>query len=388
MESERLVVGRKMDDTNEQAQKKPVRRVGRPRKTPVESEATSSENEESLTERQRELLRLVIQEFVSTAAPVSSEGIVAHYGLPYSSATVRNELVELERQGYITQPHTSAGRIPSDRGYRYYVERLMAKPSSLSSMEQHNIQHQFYQLQLELSEWLRMAASVTARTSHNAALVTTPRTYDSRLKYLQLLSVQEKQAVLVLVSQDGTFREQMVNLEMPQVQDDLNRVSNRLNTLLSNLNWKKIEERIADWPEDLNRQVAHRVADLLKVLDQSQAAQIYRDGLVNILKQPEFSDIERVRQVVQVIEEGQALTNIIPEVLSNEGQAIQVFIGGDNRFDDLRLLSVVMARYGIDGQVAGVVGIVGPTRMEYGRSISTVQYISHLLSGLMNDRRG
>ncbi len=370
----------------------PARRSpGRPRKKSTNlEESTEGQKpvDESLNDRQRELLRLVIQEFVVTAAPVSSEAIVAKYRLPYSSATVRNEMAELERQGYITQPHTSAGRIPSDLGYRYYVERLMVRPGNLSPLEQHTIQHQFYQIQLELNEWLRLAASVTAHTSHNAALVSTPRVYDSRLKYLQLLSVQERLALIVLVSRDGTIREQMTALDQPQSQDDLTTISNRLNTLLKDFNWKKMEERIKDWPDDSSRTMAQKVIDTLRLLDQSQAAQIYRDGLANILSQPEFSDIERVRQVIQVIENGQAITNIIPEVLSNEGQAVQVIIGGDNRFDDLRSLSVVLARYGIDGQVAGVVGVVGPTRMEYGRSISTVQYISHLLSGLINDRRG
>ncbi len=361
----------------------PTRRgPGRPRKN--EEGGSGSD----LTERQREILRLVIQEFVSTAAPVSSDVIVNKYRLPYSPATVRNELAALEGAGYITHPHTSAGRIPSDLGYRYFVEHLMERPGGLTALEQHNIQHQFYQIQLELNEWLRLAASVTARTSHNAALVSTPRTYDSRLKYMQLISVQERWALLVLVSQDGTIREQMITLDEAKTQDDLTTISNRLNTLLTNLNWKQMETRTKDWPEDMVRTVALRLVETLKMLDQNQAAQIYRDGLVNILSQPEFSDIERVRQVVSVIESGQALTHIIPEVLSSDGNTVQVIIGGDNRFDDLRLLSVVLARYGIDGQVAGVVGIVGPTRMEYGRSISTVQYISNLLSGLMTERRG
>jgi heat-inducible transcriptional repressor len=341
----------------------------------------------ALTERQREILRIVIEEFVNTATPVSSELLVNKHKLPYSSATVRNELAELERNGFITQPHTSAGRIPSDLGYRFYVESLMNRSVGLSSVEQRNIQQQLFQLQTELNDWLRRAVSVTARTAHNAAVVSTPRTYDSRLKYMQLMGVQEKLALLIMVTMDGTLREQMVNLDEAKAQDDLTSVSNRLNTHLSNLNWRQIENRIKDWPDELAKTVAGRIGELLRQLDLPAEAQIYRDGLVNILSQPEFSDIARVRQVVQALESGQSINSIIPEVLSNDGNAVQVIIGGDNRFDDLRLLSVVLARYGIDGEVAGVVGIVGPTRMEYGRSISTVQYISQLLSDLLNERR-
>ncbi len=378
------------DENEPPGLKRPVRR---PKATPpptnsqVQTDSGAGNEVERLTERQRELLRIIIQEFVISATPVSSEGLVAKYRLPYSSATVRNEMAELEREGYISHPHTSAGRVPSDRGYRYYVQNLMARPGPLSSMEQNTIQHQFYQIHLELNEWLRLAASVTARTAHNAALVSTPRAYNSRLKHMQLIGVQERRALLVTVTQDGAIKEQMLNLEEVQAQEDLNRLSSRLNTLLGNLNWQQIEARIHDWPEELIKTIAALLVEGLKVLDRAQDAQLYRDGLVNILSQPEFSDIERVRQVVQVIESGQTINTIIPEVLSSDGNTVQVIIGGDNRFDDLRLLSVVLGRYGIDGQVTGVVGIVGPTRMEYGRSISTVQYISQLLSNLLSERR-
>ncbi|OJV95349.1 MAG: heat-inducible transcription repressor HrcA [Chloroflexi bacterium 54-19] len=348
----------------------------------------SGDDGSRLSDRQRAILRIIIQEFITTAAPVSSEAIVNKYGLPYSPATVRNEMAELEQGGYISHPHTSAGRIPSDLGYRYYVEHLMERRSGLSPVEQNTIQHQFYQLQMEFTEWLRLAASVTANTAHNAALVSTPRVYDNRLKYVQLIGVQERAVLLVIVTQDGSVKEQMLTLEDPVTQNELTQVTNRLNTLLSNLNRPKMEARIKDWPDDLTKFVAGRMVETFKALDRYKDAQIYRDGLVNILNQPEFSDIGRVRHVVQVIENGQTITSIIPEVLSSDGNAVQVIIGGDNRFDDLRLLSVVLARYGIDGQMAGVVGIVGPTRMEYNRSISTVQYIANLLSGLVTERRG
>lgn len=368
----------------------PRKPVGRPRKREIaeDNNILLKDDGAGLTERQRELLRILVQEFVLTATPVSSEGLVQKYGLPYSSATVRNEMAELERTGYITHPHTSAGRVPSDLGYRFYVQHLMESPAGLSTTEQHTIQHQFYQIHLELNEWLRLAASVTARTAHNAALVSAPRAYNNRLKYLQLIGVQERWALLVIVTQDSAIKEQMLNLEEPQTQDDLTTISNRLNTLLGNLTWKQIETRIREWPEELAKTVAERIIESLKGLDRAQDAQIYRDGLVNIISQPEFSDIERARKVVQILEESQTITSIIPEVLSSDGKAVQVIIGGENRFEDLRLLSVVLGRYGIDGQVAGVVGIVGPTRMEYGRTISTVQYISQLLSGLITERRG
>ena len=352
------------------------------------AEKSQTPSTEELTERRKEILRIIIQEFVNSAMPVSSEVVVNKYRLPISPATVRNEMVELEREGYITHPHTSSGRVPSDKGYRYFVEHLMTRTNGLSMPEQRLIQHQFYQIQLELNEWLRLAASITARTAHNAAVVSAPRAYDSRLKRLELIEVQERLALLIIVTQDSTIKEQMISLEEPHTQEVLSSISARLNVQLNSLNWSQIETRKKEWPEDTTQLIAGRLVECLRTLDLHQNDQIYRDGLSNILNQPEFTDISRMRQIMQTLESGAAFTTIIPEVLSADSAGVQVIIGGENRYDDLRLLSVVLARYGVDGQVAGVVGIVGPTRMEYGRSISTVQYISQLLSSLVSERRG
>ena len=347
-------------------------------------------NNDELTDRQKDILKVIVQEFVTTAAPVSSETVVYKYRLRFSTATVRNEMAELERDGYITHPHTSSGRVPSDKGYRYYVEHLMERGNGLSIAEKRTIQHQFYQIQLEINEWLRLAASVTARTAQNAAVVSSLHTIEgeSRLKHVQLIEIQERLVLMVLVTQQGTIKEQMLSLEEPAPQEDLGIVSNRLNSQLNGLNWKQVEALYRNWPEDLVRYVASRISETLRGLDLRNDAQLYRDGLSHILNQPEFSDIVRVRQVLEAIENGTALTTIIPEIITSEDAGVQVIIGGENRYNDLRLLSVVLARYGIDGQVAGVVGIVGPTRMEYSRSISTVQYISELLTSLVNERRG
>jgi heat-inducible transcriptional repressor len=353
-------------------------------------DSTSSTDRSVLTERQRDILKIIVQAFVTTATPISSEMVVYKYRLPVSTATVRNEMAELEHEGFITHPHTSAGRVPSDKGYRYYVEHLMERSTGLTIAEKHTIQHQFYQIQLEMNEWLRLAASVTARTAQNAAVVSGLHSLESesRLKHVQLIEIQERLVLMVLVTQQGTIKEQMLSLEEPSNQEELSVLSNRLNARLTTMNAFQVEGRLVEWSEGLARYVVSRIAETLRGLDQRQESQLYREGLSHILSQPEFSDIVRVRQVLETIESGAALTTIIPEVIMSEDTGVQIIIGGENRYDDLRLLSVVLARYGIDGQWAGVVGIVGPTRMEYGRSISTVQYISELLTTLVSERRG
>jgi heat-inducible transcriptional repressor len=346
--------------------------------------------DEGMTERRKEILRIIIREFVNTATPVSSEIVVNKYRLPVSTATVRNEMAELEREGYIHHPHVSAGRVPTDKGYRYFVETLMERPGGLTQIEQHTIQHQFYQIQLEINEWLRLAASVTARTAQNAAVVSTPRTYDNRLKRLELIEVQERLVLMVIVTQDGTIREQMLTPDTPLTQEELSSLANRFNTQFVGMTWSQIDEKVRIFyeTEDWIKPILNRLIETLRALAQFQDAQIYRDGISNILNQPEFSDVSKLRQVLQTFESGSAFTAIIPEVLSNDVNGVQVIIGGENRFEDMRLLSLVLARYGVDGQVSGVIGIVGPTRMAYDRSISTVQYISQLLSNLVTERSG
>src|SRR5438045_3622232 len=162
-----------------------------------------------ITDRQRRILAIIIEEYVTTARPVASEHITDHYGLNVSSATVRNEMVELERAGLIAQPHTSAGRVPSDRGYRYFVENLMT-PASLSLSEQRTIRHQFHQIEMDADEWVRLATSVLARTVHSAAVATAPRSTAVRLKHFELLAISDARILLVLVGDDGSVTQQML----------------------------------------------------------------------------------------------------------------------------------------------------------------------------------
>jgi heat-inducible transcriptional repressor len=241
---------------------------------------------------------------------------------------------------------------------------------------------------LELNEWLRLAASVTARTAQNVAVVSSPHAFDSRLKRVELIGVQERLALMVVVTQDGTIKEQMLSLDEPIAQEELSSVSSRLNSQLFGQNRVQIDNKIKDWTDEFLVNMANRLSETLRSLEQHNDTQLYREGLANMMNQPEFNDITRLRQVMQSIESGPALPTIIPEVLTSDEAGVQVIIGGENRFEDLRLLSVVLARYGIDGQIVGVVGVVGPTRMEYNRSISTVKYISQLMTNLLTERSG
>ncbi len=351
-----------------------------------------------LTERRQILLKLIIQEFVETAMPVASENLVRKYHLNVSPATVRNEMAALEELGYLTHLHTSAGRVPTDAGYRFFVENLMER-TPLSLPEQRTIRHQFYQVRGELDQWIQLAGAVLARTAQNASVVTPPRTAERlRFRHLELVPVHESVALAVVVFHGGIVKQQTFALEAARSPDDLRRIAARLSDILADLGLEVIEElltRDAALPQpalgSLERTATEIVVRAMQTFEEQSQEQIYSDGLIEMLSQPEFIPalgrddaeraVERMRRALEILKRGRGLGPLIPQALASDG--VQVIIGGENSADEMREYSVILARYGVDRAVAGVLGIIGPTRMAYPRSISTVRYISSLMSDLL-----
>ena len=345
-----------------------------------------------MNERRQLVLKLVIQEFIETSSPVASELLVRKYGLNYSSATIRNEMSALEELGFLTHWHTSAGRAPTDAGYRYYVENLMDR-TPLSATEQRTIRHQFYQVRSELDQWIQLAGAVLARTAQNASVVTPPRSYQARFKHLELIAIHDTTVLLVLVLHDGTIRQQTFTLDTARQQEDLSRSAGRINERCHDASIGKIDDALAQdrtQPQpifdDLEQQVLDLVVKAMRQLEDQLNSQIYSDGLIEMLNQPEFAQVQRVRQVLQMLQGGKGLGPLIPRVLASNG--VQVVIGGEHSRDEMREYSVVLSRYGIADEVVGVLGVIGPTRMAYPRTISTVRYISTVMSDLLGDLYG
>lgn len=340
-----------------------------------------------MTERRQLVLKLVIQEYIENSVPVSSELLVHKYGLNVSSATVRNEMAALEELGYLTHWHTSAGRVPTDAGYRHYVENLMDR-SPLSPTEQRTIRHQFYQVRSELDQWIHLAGAVLARTAQNASVVTPPRAYQARFKHLELIAIHDTTVLMVLVLHDGTIRQQTLTPDRAYSQEELSRCAGQINEQCYDATVSKVEEQLREeLPEvgqlgDLVRQILELIVKALHQLND----EIHSDGLIEIISQPEFAHVERVRQVLEILQSGKGLGPLIPRALASSG--VQVVIGGEHSHDEMREYSVVLSRYGIAGEIAGVLGIIGPTRMAYPRTISTVRYISTVMSDLLGELYG
>ncbi len=333
-----------------------------------------------LTERQRAILKLVVQEYVATGRPVGSKTLTERYPVGVSSATIRNEMADLEQAGFLQQQHTSGGRIPTDRGYRYYVHRLMGAPE-LSSGDQIMIRHQFRQVEFQLDQWVEFAASVLAETAGNVSIVSAPRTLVARMRHFELISLQPRLALLILVTQETAVRQMMVHLPDDTDQAELSRLADTLVTQTRGLSADDIEFHV-NGATDLARYVLEQVTVGLRGLNSVERTQIRHSGIENILGQPEFAG-EEAQSVLDLLRGGSLLGAVLPQL--SAGDDVQVFIGDENPTDALRRFGVVMATYGINGEVTGILGVLGPTRMSYWRSISSVRYMARLMSDLMED---
>lgn len=348
-----------------------------------------------LSQRKQQVLRVLVEEYIHTATPVASETLVRKYGLGFSSATVRHELAGLEEASLIHQPHTSAGRVPTDLGYRYFVEHLMQE-SALSLDEQRLIRHQFYQVQDQLDQWVRLTASVMARLLHSAAIMTPPRSTEGRLKHFEVLSVTDLSVHVVSVLMDGTVKQQRLLLESAIQQEELSAITARLNRLLQGRCATEINDILNTHDmSHIEELIANTIVRILEQHGDLLGDVFYREGVVNILEQPEYcrmgsEDVrnERVRNVLEMLEQNRLLPALASHLRSAQPNGVQVIIGGENQWDEMKDVSLVVARYGQEGKVGGLLGVIGPTRMQYDRAIAVVRYMTTVMNELLAEVYG
>ena len=339
---------------------------------------------DNLSNRQKILLTLLIREYVSSAQPVGSQLLVEKYNLDMSSATVRNELGALTDLGYLKQPHTSAGRIPTENGYRFFVSRLL-EDSELPLNTRRTISHQFYQSHQDVEQWLRLAASVLAQQSRGASLVTSPRPKQSRFKHLELVSTHGYQVLMVLVLMGGGIHQRLLTTQDLVNQEDLSQAANRVTQLCTGCDVEGLASARAQF-NVFEQGIADMVIEEMNRADSTITGEIFLDGLSNVMAEPEFVGTEEGRRALKVFEERSILDDLITRTtLSNNATGVHVLIGGEGTWDILRDCSIVLARYGTPGITIGTLGVLGPMRMPYGHTISTVRFVADLLSDLVSD---
>jgi heat-inducible transcriptional repressor len=336
-----------------------------------------------LTERQQTLLGLVVHEYVENAQPVGSEKLVERFTLGVSSATVRNEMAALTDAGYLRQPHTSAGRVPTEEGYRYFVRRLIGE-TELPAEEKRLISHQFHQAHGDVDQWVRLAASVLAQHSSMASLVTPPHALRAVFKHVELISTQGRQVLMVLVLSGGDVRQQMLTLAEEVGQDRLDETAGAVSRSCAGQDSAGLLAQ-AGRQTGLGRDVIRLAADVMARADAVSSGDLYRDGLTNVLAQPEFADSESARHALLLLEERSFLEEVLAKALAPSVGGVQVVIGGEGAWEELKDCSMVLARYGAPGFATGTLGVLGPLRMAYGRTISAVRYVAGLMSDLVVD---
>jgi heat-inducible transcriptional repressor len=334
-----------------------------------------------LSDRQQSILALIVRAYTESAKPIGSKKLLERYRLNVSSATVRNEMAALTEAGYLRQPHTSAGRVPTEAGYRYFVRGLLGD-SELPNAEKRLISHQFHQAHADIDEWVRLSASVLAQHSHVAALVTTPRPERAVFKHLKLIATQGQQVLLVLVLQGGDVRQQILTLAHIVDQSQLESIASQITAICNSRDAQFVSDQIDRFTE-LAEDITRLVAEMMERADAVWAGDIYRDGIANVLAQPEFANSESARNALRLLEERSFLEEVLANVLSPNVGGVQVVIGGEGSWEELRECSMVLTRYGAPGYATGALGVVGPTRMAYGRTISAVRYVAGLLSELV-----
>jgi len=339
-----------------------------------------------LTQRQSRILELVIREFVETASPVASQLISRKYRLGASSATIRNEMAELEEQGYLMHTHTSSGRVPTDQGYRHYVEALM-REEELPWQEQQTIRHQFHQIERGQDAWVHLAASLLAQLAENAAVVTVPRSDVGRIKHLELVSMQDRTALLVLVLDQGRLEQQVVTLSEAATQEELHATAGKLNQLLAGLSVEELATKTAELTP-LETSLVEAVEAMMRAIDEG-LDEAYLDGLRNLLKQPEFTESSRALGLMELMDERTLIRALPLRALARDG--VTVIIGAENKQlaeagEAMRACSIIIGSYGAPGAATGALAVLGPMRMRYSRTIPRVRYVSGLMSELLSEQ--
>ena len=338
---------------------------------------------EPLTERQEQILDFIVREYIDTATPVGSKTIVERRALGVSPATVRGEMAHLEELGYLTHPHTSAGRTPTALGYRYFVEFLM-REAALPLSERRMIEHQFHQVASDLEQWIKLAAAILTSKTDTASLVAAPRTRRARFNRIELRRVSEANVILLVALGDGTTRRRIVSMHSAEIPAAMQGLAEELNSLLLDLTGEEVHAKSSQL-ESAQAVMADHIVDMMRDAELQHDLQLHRFGFANILRQPEFAGPEEIEKVVGILEEPGYLEPILAEIALSHG-GVQVIIGGEERWPHISDFSLVLARYGAAWRTTGVVGLMGPIRMPYSRNVPMVSYMADLMSRLVGER--
>lgn len=338
---------------------------------------------QGLDDRKMKILQTIIKTYLETGEPVGSRTISKYADLNLSSATIRNEMADLEDLGYIIQPHTSAGRIPSDKGYRWYVDMLMdEKEQEVTEMKE-----QMLQKADKMDQLLKQAAKVLAANTNYATMISAPTYNRNKLKFIQLSQVDENQIIAVIVMEGNIIKNKIVTVGEELGNETLLKLNMLLNTNLTGMSIEEINlGMIARLKEQagIHSEVISDVLDAVANVIQVDDLEIYTSGATNIFKYPELSDKQSAQEIISAFEEKQQLASIVTQTLADEEKGIQVYIGNETPVQNMKDCSVVTATYELGEGMQGTIGIVGPKRMDYEHVMKTLKTLMAELDAIFH----
>lgn len=336
-----------------------------------------------LDERKRKILQAIINDYISTAEPIGSRTIARKYDLGISPATIRNEMADLELLGYIEQLHTSSGRIPSAKGYRLYVDALLS-PETITENEINLISNWYDVKVRRVEEVFQETAKIISRMTKNISLVLAPQLSQATFRYLQFLPLDERRVIVVVMTDSGFVENKVIVMPSGTTVEDLQRIALVVNKHLAGQALDSIK------PSVLRRIKADVLANsrffdvameaISQALTVDKKERVYLGGTTQLLNQPEFRDVDKVKNIFLMLEEEQLLCDLLH---SHDGEGIAVTIGQENKYSGIQDCSMISATYKVDGQIIGTIAVLGPTRMEYGKIMTLLDFMNHNLGQIL-----
>jgi heat-inducible transcriptional repressor len=332
--------------------------------------------------RKQAILRAVVKEFTTSAVPVGSQALQTRYFVNLSSATIRSELADLSDLGYLTQPHTSAGRVPTDSGYRYFVDFLM-DVEPIPERVKAFIQGELRAAPADVQALVERVAMTAAAVTQNASVASAPQGSLAKIKHLDLVSLEPKEVLLILLLEGNLLRQQVVNTTEAATQSQLTKLAARLNSSLSGRASDEARRHYESLALGLEKELMGRVVAVLDLYEKGSESLVVHDGVRNLLRQPEFAESSRLHQVLEVLEETRYLTLLLRQLIGDSD--LQIVIGSENTSSQLQGCAVVLTSYGPSDKLKGVVGVIGPTRMAYSQTVARLQAVARGASERMTE---
>ena len=337
-----------------------------------------------LNERKKKILQIIIEDYISSAEPVGSRTIARKYDLGLSPATIRNEMSDLELLGYLEQPHTSAGRIPSAQAYRFYVDALI-EPGTLTDNDMALIDGWYNERRRNIDDIFQSTAKILSRMTQNVSMVLTNQQTIANFCYLKFLPLDSQHAILCIVADDGSIDTNVVDIPLGMSSEEMDYLAGKMSKLLEDRNLSDISVEIlqnvhTDVVED-KLIFSSLLQAVRKMTGRRQEQKVFLGGTKQLLNQPEFRDVERVRNLLGILEEEKVLKDLLQ---GGEDSGLKVTIGSENKFTGILDCSMVQATYRLNGQIVGTMAVLGPTRMEYGKVISVMDYLHKYLKTILD----